>query len=172
MFDLRSISLGTGEQHRETLPVTIAPFSLGGTDYHAVPEVVACDFAVTRLRNGWVFDERFEVELHGTCHRCLGDAVVQGEIEAHEFHAFRPGPGAEDEMTSEYLVDDELDTDRMATDAVVLAMPFQVLCRDDCLGLCPRCGTNLNEGPCDCPPVAEPDPRWSALRDALGGSSS
>jgi uncharacterized protein len=45
---------------------------------------------------------------------------------------------------------------------LILAVPPFVECRPDCKGLCPRCGANLNEGPCDCPPRS--DPRWDALK--------
>jgi len=47
---------------------------------------------------------------------------------------------------------------------VLLALPLRVICREDCKGLCPHCGQNLNWGQCNC---AEPqeDPRWSALKD-------
>ena len=47
---------------------------------------------------------------------------------------------------------------------VLLDLPLKVMCREDCKGLCPHCGANLNEDPCSC---AEPleDPRWAALKD-------
>jgi uncharacterized protein len=45
---------------------------------------------------------------------------------------------------------------------VAEALPMSVLCRDDCAGLCPRCGADLNEGSCDCTDD-EMDPRWAAL---------
>ena len=48
-----------------------------------------------------------------------------------------------------------------------LDAPATPLCRDDCAGLCPQCGADLNTGSCDCAPVAA-DPRWSAL-DQLKG---
>ena len=167
MFDLRSIRLTPGEQHRQVLPVAIASFTVGGEPYTAQPPVVDADLAVTRLRTGWVFDEKFETEIHGACHRCLEEAVVDLDIEAQEFHSLDPELAGDDDMTSPYLLaDDVLDTDRMASDAVILAMPVQVLCRIDCAGLCPRCGSNLNEGPCNCPPE-EPDARWSKLSELL-----
>ena len=48
------------------------------------------------------------------------------------------------------------------TEAVLLAEPQQALCNDGCLGLCPRCGANLNQGPCGCPPDPVDD-RWAKL---------
>ena len=165
MFDLRSVSLATGEQHRVDVPVEIAPFTIGGVPYGAVPATVSADLAITRLRNGWVFDEAFLAEVHGPCHRCLEPAVVPIDVDTTEFHAFRPEPGSEADMMCEFLRDErDLDTDAMASAAVVLAMPVRVLCRDDCRGLCPRCGANLNLASCDCP-ADEPDERWSKLRE-------
>ena len=58
-----------------------------------------------------------------------------------------------------------LDLEEVIRQDAVLAAPSHVLCRPDCRGLCPNCGQNFNEGPCDCRP--EPDPRWSALLDLL-----
>ncbi len=47
---------------------------------------------------------------------------------------------------------------------VLLALPVKTICRDDCKGLCPHCGTNMNETQCDCVDEVE-DPRWSALKE-------
>ena len=62
----------------------------------------------------------------------------------------------------------EIDLRPAIREELILAVPQYVLCREDCRGLCPRCGQDLNAGPCGCAP--EPDPRWSALaslRDKL-----
>jgi uncharacterized protein len=50
---------------------------------------------------------------------------------------------------------------------VLLALPLKVTCREDCKGLCPQCGTNLNQGQCSCVTLVE-DPRWSALKEIRG----
>ncbi|MDP2480901.1 MAG: DUF177 domain-containing protein [Candidatus Palauibacterales bacterium] len=54
---------------------------------------------------------------------------------------------------------------------VVLALPPYPLCREDCAGLCPRCGTDWNEGRCDCV-LTEPDPRWDVLRKLRQGETA
>ena len=51
-------------------------------------------------------------------------------------------------------------------DALTLELPLRVLCKEDCKGLCPKCGHNLNEGPCGCD-LREEDPRWDALKSLL-----
>ena len=49
----------------------------------------------------------------------------------------------------------------LVRDAVLLDLPLAPLCSEECLGLCPQCGANWNEGSCGCPPVT--DARWAAL---------
>lgn len=56
-----------------------------------------------------------------------------------------------------------VDLDEVARETIVLEAQMSVLCREDCKGLCPRCGADLNEGPCNCPP--EVDERFAALAD-------
>ncbi len=62
-----------------------------------------------------------------------------------------------------FLDDEEIDLDELVREQLTLSLPVRVLCREDCRGLCPQCGTDLNRGICDCrPPI---DPRWQALAD-------
>ena len=60
-----------------------------------------------------------------------------------------------------------LDLVETVREELVLSVSDYILCRDDCKGLCPRCGADWNQGPCECAP--EPDPRWAGLK-ALRGS--
>lgn len=79
----------------------------------------------------------------------------------------------EDEENDEILLldsDGSLDLDEAVTEAFVLAMEPKILCSEDCKGLCPRCGADLNLGPCGCGPEA--DPRWAALAQLLEDGES
>lgn len=58
----------------------------------------------------------------------------------------------------------EIDITQDVIDALFLAVPVKNLCREQCKGLCPRCGTNLNEKTCACE-TTDIDPRWEALKD-------
>ena len=68
-----------------------------------------------------------------------------------------------DEGNDEFIVVDSLryDAEPLVREDILLNLSTKVLCRDDCLGICPRCGKDLNDGPCDC--GKEYDPRWDAL---------
>lgn len=93
------------------------------------------------------------------CARCLKDVEQGFTVEVQEL--FAVGARPEDD---EYALDPSglLDPEPMVRDAVLLSMPFSPLCRLDCLGLCERCGSDLNLGECTCAPEAA-DPRWAAL---------
>lgn len=91
------------------------------------------------------------------CARCLNDFSTEFRLEVQEL--FAPGATPEDD---EYpIAEGHIDLEPMVRDTVVLAMPFSPLCREDCLGLCERCGGDRNLGECSCGPEA--DPRWAAL---------
>jgi uncharacterized protein len=59
---------------------------------------------------------------------------------------------------------DAVDLDELVREQILLALPSRHLCREDCKGLCQKCGANLNAGDCSCE-QSEPDPRWAALAD-------
>ena len=65
---------------------------------------------------------------------------------------------------NDYLTGMDLDVDRLVYLEVLMSWPLKVLCKEDCKGICSRCGKNLNEGPCGC--AEEPkDPRMAAISD-------
>ena len=90
------------------------------------------------------------------CRRCL--KPVRAELVAEVREMFEPNP-VDDEAYP--MVNDEIDLLPLAREAVLLELPLVVLCREDCAGLCPQCGIDLNEDTCSC--EAPTDPRWAAL---------
>jgi uncharacterized protein len=98
----------------------------------------------------------------GECRRCGGP--VSGEVVADVRERYVSEGGTKADEDAYPLVGDQLDLEPLARDAVLLDLPLAPLCSAHCLGLCPQCGANWNNGPCDCPPPV--DARWSAL-DAL-----
>jgi uncharacterized protein len=163
VIDLSGLALSHGEGKRIELPVELARFELGGQTYVADPPAPTVRLEVSRPSSGFALKINFPVHIVGPCMRCLEDAALSVDVEAREIdHAITEDP----ELRSPYVDEDELDISRWAHDAVMLALPTQILCRPDCLGLCPDCGESLN----DANPAAHNhekpiDPRWSALKD-------
>jgi uncharacterized protein len=166
-FNLRQVKLRPGEEYRDAVDLELEPFELGGERYLPVPETVPAELAITRATTGTVFELAFTTRLHGPCYRCLEDAVLEVPIAAREYQA--TNPEGSDELRNPYLEADNLDLGAWARDAVALALPDKILCREDCAGLCPVCGKNLNEEP-HTHDEEQSDSRWSALealRDEL-----
>ncbi|HVX38935.1 MAG TPA: DUF177 domain-containing protein [Gemmatimonadaceae bacterium] len=107
---------------------------------------------------------RIEGDVVLDCSRCLAEARAHVEDEAHLIFAERGAEETDDPDV--YELDpraDELDLRPAIREQWLLAAPTFALCREDCQGLCPRCGADLNAGPHDCS-QHEADPRWDALR--------
>ncbi|HEX5145411.1 MAG TPA: DUF177 domain-containing protein [Conexibacter sp.] len=161
-FDLAALRLGAGEGRSLELEQALASFDLGGERWDVTPAPVPLRFDVSRTTHqGWALRLRFEVTLSGPCMRCLEPAAPRFAVDAREFDQ----PGGGEELESPYVVDQQVDLAAWARDALALALPAQLLCREDCAGLCPVCGENLNAAGPDHAHEAEPDPRWAKLRD-------
>lgn len=97
------------------------------------------------------------------CRRCLADATVQVQDESHVIFAEEGSAEAEDPDV--YALDErssQLDLRPVVREQWMLNVPSYAVCREECKGICPTCGKDLNEGPCDCPEAR--DTRWDALR--------
>lgn len=106
-------------------------------------------------------------EVTGTCRRCLKPVTRPVGEEMHVLFA-REGDDEIDDPDV-YLIgarSRELDVRPAVREQWILAAPSFMVCRDDCKGLCPQCGADLNDGPCGCEPAT--DSRWDGLRKARG----
>jgi uncharacterized protein len=100
------------------------------------------------------------------CVRCLAPVEQELEIELDERFRLPPIDEADRGEVYPISVDHHIDLEPVLREAVIVATPMRVLCRAECAGLCPICGKDLNEGPCDCP-ADDIDPRMAALRVLL-----
>ncbi len=161
-FNVRTVKLRPGEQFRDVRSVDLEPLDLGGQRYVPIPESPEAVITLTQTSSGLVLELELEVRMVGPCVRCLADAGVSLHVKSQEYQA--TSPGESDELTTPYLVEHRLDLSAWAHDAVALALPDKILCRDDCAGLCPVCGLDLNREPHEHEGEVS-DPRWAALAD-------
>jgi uncharacterized protein len=160
IFDLGRLDLMPGEGRRLDLAVDVDDFSFGGQRYALDPRVVDVTVDVSRMTGGGhALRLRGMAALSGPCMRCLADAAPEVRVDAREVHQ----EGAGDELSSPYVEGDLLDVSAWTHDAFALALPQQVLCREDCAGLCPVCGEDLNAAGPDHAHERGPDPRWAKL---------
>jgi DUF177 domain-containing protein len=161
--DLSRFALRPGEGRRLEPDVDPGELDLGGERYVVRGDTVSVRLDLSRTAAGYAVRMRFVAHVDGPCMRCLEDADVPVEIDVREVDQPRT---ADEELMSPYISDDELELARWAHDSLALALPFQLLCRPDCRGLCPVCGASLNDAdPAEHEHATEPDPRWAKLRE-------
>jgi uncharacterized protein len=116
-------------------------------------------------------------ELQVECDRCLKSVLIpvssSFEVEYVTPDTYQADPAAEllDEDLSLSVFDGEvIDIDDLVREQLLLALPSQILCQQECKGLCPECGSDRNEADCKCQ-EAEIDPRWAGLKEIANRES-
>jgi uncharacterized protein len=161
-FDLGGLRLSTGEARRLELEVGLDPFELAGERYVVTPPVLPVRLDISRTTgDGYALRLRFRARLSGPCMRCLEPAAPEFNVDAREVS--QPGDG--EELESPYVEHGLLELRAWARDSLALAVPAQILCRDDCAGLCPICGADLNVAGPEHVHDPGPDPRWAKLSE-------
>ena len=119
---------------------------------------------IFKLDEELLLDLCIKYKYNTQCDRCLTPVV---EEVSSDFKAYftKDLNEVDDEATIEYfLLDDEgIFLDDLIISQVITSKPLKKLCKDDCKGLCPQCGKNLNEGPCNCGEEIDVDPRFEKL---------
>lgn len=160
--------------------------SIGSIRNYEVNEVIdidGCNYTVQgtvrlmRTDHGILVQGTLNTDSKLTCSRCLSlfDCPLTLNIEEEylpttDIISGSPLPVPDD--PGAFTIDERniLDLTEAMRQYVLLAIPMKPLCHQDCAGLCPTCGTNLNQASCDCPP--EPaDSRWAELRKLLKSNS-
>ena len=151
----RPIAMGAGRQPAE------------GVNYAKPVDV---DFTVTVKDGELKLVGRFSTVLMETCHRCL--ARFEKRLDQEVDLLFIPRERMPDEIDVE-LADEDMniasyvdtvDLAQVIDEQVALALPMKILCSEECRGICPTCGKELNQGKCDCG-VERVDERLLVLRD-------
>lgn len=120
---------------------------------------------------------KFKASVELDCARCLRAYTMPVEMPIEEELPLEGAPWANEQQEEdvEELPEDEkeplfedniFDLQEYLRQSILVAVPIKPLCEEACKGLCPRCGANLNDGPCECPPAEEDSP-FAALRSLV-----
>ena len=135
-----------------------------GTSY-PISEPVEAEGMVRNTAGVLMMSGTIRTTIHGTCDRCANDFDRDMEL---PIDAVLVTELANEENEDEWvfpLEGDCADLEDIVRTIFVLNLDSKLLCKDDCAGLCCRCGKNLNDGPCNC--QKEIDPRFAALKQLL-----
>ena len=129
---------------------------------------------VVRTHQGFIVRAELETRVNLTCSRCIDQFESRSELTMEE-ESFSKDDSETDQMIEpaeeklgEIHLDDQhvLDMAEVVRQYVLTAVPIKPLCCEECSGLCPECGTNLNKEKCKCN-AAPVDPRWGSLAGLL-----
>jgi uncharacterized protein len=162
----------------ETIPVGALEYAPDVAQVSPMPVTGRADLLVEhRGHNQQVPDIRLRAAYRGDfellCARCV--EPVPTPLSGNFDLIFRPqaadaDPGERsitpDETEIGYYEESGLSLEDVVREQVLLSLPSRTLCKEDCKGLCPRCGQNLNLGTCNCNSTS--DPRWNALAGLAG----
>lgn len=130
---------------------------------HPIPRPVTVEGSVKNIADVLVLEGEAKSLLDYTCDRCMSGFSRKKTVPL-SFLLAETLEG-EDDGEIVLLEDGEIDVGELAYTAFILDMDTKHLCSEDCKGLCPGCGVNLNQEPCRCKKQA--DPRWAALEQLL-----
>ena len=146
--------------------------SADAADYKVLGDV-HFDGTVRKDDPRFILSGRLQARLEMACGRCLEPFTLPVDTQVDLTYVPHPEQAADDEvelsqddLTTAFYRDQTLDLADMVREQFYLALPMRPLCREDCKGLCPQCGTNLNQGTCACD-VRWEDPRLAGLRTLL-----
>ena len=151
-MDVRTLRQGSVPVEQRVAPDDPA---FRGLDLKLKQPVRVTGLLQTAGEGSYRFEGRAEGAADGECRRCLKELSLPFDV---RFDAVF--------TTSKEILDDpgvyrlaepvtRVDLSEAIREEVGLAVPTYALCREDCAGLCPRCGADLNEGPCGCDPAPE-----------------
>ncbi|MEU0739454.1 YceD family protein [Streptomyces sp. NPDC006134] len=174
VFDTHELGRRPGALQRLTRTVD-APRDLGIQGVIGVPEgaPVELELRLESVMEGVLVTGTARATAEGECVRCLEPVELELEADFQEMFSYpdaddrgrpvaEPGDDAEDDEDRLFVEDGLIDLETVLRDAVVLALPMQPVCREDCPGLCAECGARLADDPDHHHDAV--DIRWAALQ--------
>ncbi len=144
----------------------LPPLPVEGEDIKPAREV-EYRLSLTNTGDAIVMLGTVKAELNARCNRCLGSMIHPMEAQFQETYYDRNLPSP-DGIQSEWVPfsGDQIDITPELLQTILVHLPMRFICREDCRGLCPVCGADLNNQSCGCT-RDEPDPRLAKLKDLL-----
>lgn len=168
VLNLSDVLTSEGMRTTETVSVEAACFE-NGTGRFKIISASPVVFSFTNIEKDKVRVEgKADLLFQAACDRCLAEVPVAMSL---SFKRIIAASGIEDEEADDlgFMDGCQLDTEAFLHDEFLVNWPVKILCRDDCKGMCPKCGQNLNMGDCGCDTFV-PDPRMAVIKDIFNAN--
>ena len=162
LIDISGILLSDGESRY--YDIELGPDDVGLEDGKQLLSGISISLHIYN-EDGYLHVKGYtEVALTAPCDRCLTETKVTFPVNIDEEYEIRGNLITLDDDAAPYFTGESLDAEKLLHDSVLSSMPSKVLCKEDCKGLCPVCGQNLNERDCGCDRTVG-DPRMEKFKE-------
>ena len=162
LFELKSVFLNNGEEEELSYQLDISDIDIDGAFPFKAPVTVTATASNRASLVTLALNCRFDYQR--SCDRCGEQCTVEQNMNfAHKLAQTLVDEGNDDYIETP---DFTIELDEVVISDILLSLPQKFLCSDDCRGLCPKCGKNLNLGDCGCD-KREIDPRLAILKQLM-----
>lgn len=163
LLNLSEVLTSEGMEVTREVPLEMTCYE-NGTESFEIISASPVSLAISNVSEGKaVLKGSAELSLRAACDRCLTEVPVALKLR-FERTIFSPETEGEELDDQSFMDGFSLDVDALVHDEILINWPAKILCRDDCKGICPVCGQNLNERECGCDTFV-PDPRMAVIQD-------
>lgn len=163
LVNLSDVLTSQGKVIETTVPIELTNFQSRLGDF-PVTDKTPVTFTFTNAGTDKAKVEgSAKLTFAAACDRCLTKVPVTLDLH-FERMAASPGVEADEEDSRDYMKGYQLDVEALLQNEILVNWPVKILCREDCKGVCPKCGQNLNAKDCGCDTFV-PDPRMAVLKD-------
>ncbi len=152
----------------------IEPFELGSMSF-SIPKGIDYFVTLSNVKDAIVLTGKATANVEGLCSRCLSNATMEIDSEVEGYYLLGEDSDVTGMAEDEYELigaDGKIDLSEAIESAILVELPMIFLCRDDCKGLCPKCGINLNEKQCDCADQIDDSNPFAVLKDFFKDETS
>ena len=166
LIDFRELLSGSGNEISYPANIDMTSLDDGVNKY---PVIRKEPFVIQAYKTG---NDKVQIQCEGSvtlsipCDRCLEPVEINIDFNVDDVIEFNKTESDEEQEEKDYIDGYNLDVDRLIFGELLVSIPGKILCREDCKGLCPVCGTNLNVAECGCDRDVL-DPRMSVFKDIL-----
>lgn len=166
LIDFRELLSGSGNEISYPANIDMTSLDDGVNRY---PVIRKEPFVIQAYKTG---KDKVQIQCESSvtlsipCDRCLEPVEINIDFNVDDVIEFNKTESDEEQEEKDYIDGYNLDVDRLIFGELLVSIPGKILCREDCKGLCPVCGTNLNVAECGCDRDVL-DPRMSVFKDIL-----